>query len=81
MQREHGHAGILDHALGDTRLEHADERNVMGKLCGIELIDSRPHREDELEIGKRFRDVVRRHPGYEIAHLCGIADVRPEPER
>src|SRR6266571_3398501 len=37
MQREHGHGDIFNHALRDTRLQHADHRNVGRKLRDIEL--------------------------------------------
>ena len=67
--------------LGDAGLQHADERNMRRKFRDIELIHAGTDRKHQLEIGKGRRDIVRRHPRHQIAHLCGIADVGPEPER
>ncbi len=81
MQGEHRHGDVFHHGLGDAGLQHADERYVRRDLGGIELVDAGADREDQLKIGKGRRDVVRRHPRHQVAHLCGIAGVGPEPER
>jgi hypothetical protein len=81
MQGQHGHGDIFDHGLGNAGLQHADQRNARRNFRGIELVDAGTDREDELQVRKGRREIVRRHPGYEITHRGGVADVGPEPER
>ncbi|MHC2282549.1 hypothetical protein ACVME8_009192 [Bradyrhizobium diazoefficiens] len=81
MQGEHGHGDVFHHGLGNAGLQHAHQRDVRWKFAGVELVDAGADREDQLEVWKGRRDVIRRHPRHEIAHLGGIADVGPEPER
>ena len=81
MQCEHRHGGIFDHALPDARVDHTDERNLRRELREVELIDAGADRKQEFEIAESRRDVFRRLPDRQIAHLVRIADIGPDPER
>ncbi len=80
VQGEHRQRHIFDHARGDARLQHAHQRHMVGNLRKIELVDAGTDREDQLQVRKGRRDVVRRHPGGEVAHRGGVADVGPQAE-
>jgi hypothetical protein len=80
MEREDREGHVVDHGLGDARLDHADERQIRRQAAEIDVVHSGRDREQSLRVREAFQEIGRRLPQDEILDGFGIADLRPHPE-